>query len=315
MKIKGANILVTGGSGFIGSHITDLLVKRGANVKVLCRGNDLSNIEHLLNDKIELVKMDLRFLDDDVLDGVDAVIHTAGHTNLAKSSVNPWLDIESTTIGSLKLLKAMYSRKVSKIIFLSSGRVYGMPNYVPMDESHPINPVCAYGVGKVSIENYCNLLKRYGLNPTILRVFSVYGPRQVCKPGSTSGVVSIFADRMLRGEDIKVFGDGSLRRDFINVVDVAECVRFIIDKDYWNLTLNVGSGSFTTMKELAELIKDIAKSNSSIIYDKPLDYDVDNYANIDKLVGLGFKPRISLRQGISGYVYWLKLKLMDEGVI
>ncbi|MBI4769842.1 MAG: NAD-dependent epimerase/dehydratase family protein [Chloroflexi bacterium] len=215
-------ILVTGGAGFIGSHVADALIAAGHEVVIV--DNLSTGRESNLNPKAKFIKMDIR---DPRLDEVFAaerpeiVDHHAAQTAVSRSVAEPLFDTEVNINGSINLLECARRRGVRKFIYISTGgAVYGEPEYLPCDEDHPISPICPYGASKHTVEHYLFMYKElYGLDYTVLRYANVYGPRQ--DPHGEAGVVAIFAGRMLRGQPVTINGSGEQERDFVYVGDCA----------------------------------------------------------------------------------------------
>ncbi|MBI4305746.1 MAG: NAD-dependent epimerase/dehydratase family protein, partial [Chloroflexi bacterium] len=211
------NILVTGGAGFIGSHVVDAALSAGHSVAVV---DDMStgrpeNVNHLAR----LYRIDIR--DERALAEVFAreapqvVSHHAAQVDLRRSVADPLHDAKLNVLGSLSLLECCRKHGVKKVVYASSGgAIYGEPAYLPCDELHPIKPLSQYGVSKYTVELYLRVYaEAYGLRYSVLRYANVYGPRQV--PFGEAGVVAVFAYRMLRGEQVSIFGSGEQQRDFV----------------------------------------------------------------------------------------------------
>ena len=215
-------ILVTGGAGFIGSHVVDAFVAQGHEVVVVddLSGGRVSN----LNPAARFYKLDIR---DPALAEVfaaerpDVVDHHAAQMDVRKSVADPRFDADVNVRGTLNVLECTRQSGTRKIIYISTGgAVYGEPVYLPCDEDHPINPICQYGVSKHVVEHYLFVYRAlYGMQYAVLRYPNVYGPRQ--NPHGEAGVVAIFTGRMLAGEPVTIFGDGEQERDFVHVRDCA----------------------------------------------------------------------------------------------
>lgn len=312
MELKNKKVLITGGTGFLGSHLADKLLAEDYKVILMGRGTSLNNISHLLgNKKVEFVKGEITNADDvkKALDNVDIVFHLAAFTNVKESIIEPKKDFDTSVIGTVTLLEGMRRQKKDKLIYISAGRVYGIPKYVPVDEKHPICPVDPYGLGKYIGEEYCKFYGRnYGIKTIILRLFSVYGPRQIPKPNSTTGIISIFVDRVIKGEDIIIYGDGFLKRDLLHVSDFNNILLNLVKKNLWGNTFNVASGVVYKIKDIAELVINIVGAKKSkIVFRDSLTGDVNLYPDINKLKNaINFKPSIDLKDGIVDYVNWLR---------
>jgi UDP-glucose 4-epimerase len=215
-------ILVTGGAGFIGSHLTDRLLQLGHEVVVV--DNLTTGYRHNLNPRA-------RFYEASLLDASlgkifqrekpDIVNHHAAQNDVRRSNADPVFDAQHNIIGSIRLIQCCIEHGVKKVIYASSGgTVYGEPIYLPVDEAHPIAPISPYGISKHTVEHYLFLAASAGLNYTVLRYANIYGPRQ--HPHGGAGVVAIFAESMLRGVSPTIFGDGSSTRDYLFISDAVE---------------------------------------------------------------------------------------------
>ena len=227
-------ILVTGGAGFIGSHVVDAMLANGHDVVVV---DDLSTgRQQNLNPAARFYRMDIR---DPGLAAVfeherpEVVDHHAAQMDVRRSVAEPLFDADVNVRGTLNILELARTHGTRKIVYISTGgAVYGEPRYLPCDEDHPIDPICQYGVSKHVVEHYLYVYRHlYGLDYTVLRYPNVYGPRQ--NPHGEAGVVAIFTGRMLAGKPVTINGTGQQERDFVYVAD---CARANV------LALNKGSG-------------------------------------------------------------------------
>lgn len=243
-------ILVTGGAGFIGSHVTDAFVEAGHDVAVV---DDLSaGRRENVNPSAGFYQVDIRSSElMDVFREVrpDVVDHHAALANVRESFEKPILYADVNILGSLNLLECARQTGVSKVVYVSTGgAVYGEPDYLPVDEDHPIRPLCPYGTSKHSVEHYLSIYKRqYGLDYTTLRYANVYGPRQ--DPFGEAGVVAIFAERMLRGDVAVINGSGEQERDFVYVEDYARANVLALSAGSGQ-TYNLASGRGTSVNEI-----------------------------------------------------------------
>lgn len=251
-------ILVTGGAGFIGSHVVDLCIQHGFEVVIV---DDLSTgrISNL-NPAAKLYRMDIR---DNQLKEVfesekpDYVDHHAAQMDVRRSIVEPLFDADVNILGSINLIECARQFGVKRFVYISTGgAVYGEPEYLPCDEAHPINPICQYGASKHTVEHYLYMYKEnYGLDYTVLRYPNVYGPRQ--DPHGEAGVVAIFAGQMLRGDQVVINGDGEQARDFVYVGDCARANLMTIQASRGLGIINLGSGQGTTVNEIFEKLSHI----------------------------------------------------------
>ena len=250
-------VLVTGGAGFIGSHVADLLVAKDYEVAVI--DNLSSGSRHNLNPQVEFYQLDIR--SPEMFELVKslqpmAICHLAAQVSVRLSVEDPETDASINILGSLKLLEAAVKAEVKKVIFSSTGgAIYGEQDYFPADEEHPSRPVSPYGVAKLAIEKYLNYYKQeYGLDFVALRYANVYGPRQ--DPHGEAGVVAIFSQKLLSGEQAIINGDGTQTRDFVYVEDVARSNLLALEADYYG-ELNIGTGLETDINNLFQLLKNI----------------------------------------------------------
>ena len=252
------HVLVTGGAGFIGSHIVDACLDRGWRVSVI---DDLSTGDRRnVNPKAEFHEADLR--DPATMRIVerlrpDVIVHEAAQVDLRKSVADPAGDAEINVVASIRLLDAAVRLGVKKFVFASSGgAAYGEPLFTPQTEEHPLNPVSPYGCAKVAVEHYMNAFRQvHGLATVALRYANVYGPRQSAI--GEAGVIAIFADRMSRGEPVTINGDGGQTRDFVHVSDVVAANLEAIERDDVIGAFNVGTGIETSVNEIHRLLAKI----------------------------------------------------------
>lgn len=294
------NILVTGGAGFIGSHVADALIGQGHKVTIvdnLCTGS-ISNI----NPKARFYQLSIC---DRGLERVfeqekpQVVIHKAAQTVVARSEADPAFDAEQNILGSLNVILNCLKFGVIKIVYASSAAVYGDPGYNPVDEKHPLNPLSAYGISKHTIEHYLQLYgTQYGLNYVALRYSNVYGPRQ--NPKSEAGVVAIFASQMLKGERPTIYGTGDKTRDYIHVSDVVAANLRSIEVNV-NSIYNISTGIETSDQEIFNRLAGI------LGYEDAPKYAPVRKGEIYRICleclkakdGLDWRPRIALAEGLS----------------
>jgi len=251
-------VLVTGGAGFIGSHVVDLCLQHGYEVIIV---DDLSTgRESNLNPAAKLYQMDIR---DPKLKDVferekpDYVDHHAAQMDVRRSVAEPLFDADVNILGSINLIECAKRYGVKRVVYISTGgAVYGEPEYLPCDENHPINPICQYGASKHTVEHYLYMYKvNYGLDYSVLRYPNVYGPRQ--DPHGEAGVVAIFTGQMLRNDQVVINGDGEQERDFVYVGDCARANLMAIQASQGLGIINLGSGRGTTVNEIFEKLRGI----------------------------------------------------------
>ncbi len=252
-------ILVTGGAGFIGSHITDALVDAGHQVVVI---DDLSTGKPAnLNRAAQFVKADIR---DPKLSQLfereqfDAIVHQAAKANVREAMEQPILYADVNVLGSLNLLELARKHGVRKFIYASTGgAVYGEPQYLPADEQHPINALDPYGASKHHVEHYLYLYRaNYGLQYTVLRYPNVFGPRQ--DPFGEAGVVAIFTNQMLSRKPITINGTGEQQRDFVFVGDIAHANVLSLEKGDGEI-YNIGTGRGTSVNEIYDHLRELTE--------------------------------------------------------
>jgi UDP-glucose 4-epimerase len=244
-------ILVTGGAGFIGSHVVETYLEAGHDVVVV---DDLST-GHRANvpPQAKFYQVDIRRPElDDVFaaERPQVVNHHAAQMSVRISVERPLFDADVNVLGSLRLLECARRHGVEQVIYISSGgAVYGEPVYLPCDENHPVDPICPYGVSKHVVEHYLHLYRvNYGLRYLVLRYPNVYGPRQ--DPAGEAGVVAIFAGQMLDGRPVTINGDGTQERDFVYVGDCARANLAALDPAAPTGIFNLGSGEGTSVLEI-----------------------------------------------------------------
>lgn len=287
------SILVTGGAGFIGSHL----------VETLAADNDVVVVDNLSGGRREWVDDRATLIEGDVrneqtvaraVDGVDLIFHQAANVSVQRSVEAPVESHETNVDATLRLLEHARNED-ARFVFASSAAIYGTPEAVPIDESDPKRPTSPYGAEKHAADQYCRLYHDlYDVETVALRYFNVYGPRQ--RGGQYSGVIDVFLDQADRGEDITVHGDGAQTRDFVHVDDVvaANCLAAV------NGTLgeayNVGTGDSISIRALAELVRETTETTSDIVHVDAREGDIEqSRPSIEKIqAGLGFEPRRSL---------------------
>ena len=308
-------ILITGGAGFIGSHVADAFVALGHEVMV---------IDNLSSGKKENVPAAARFVLCDVTSdtAVEAVRtfrpeilnHHAAQVNVRASVADPQFDAQVNILGSLRLLEAARQNGVRKFLFASSGGAgYGEQERFPAEESHPIRPVSPYGAAKMSVELYLHFYRvQYGLEYTALRYANVYGPRQ--DPHGEAGVVAIFAERLLRGQTAIVNGDGEQTRDFVYVGDVVRANVAALERGE-GLSVNIGTGVETSVNTVFRTLRDLAESRQEEIHGPEmageqrrscLEYRLASYE-------LGWYPETSLEEGLARTLDFFREKIRKTG--
>ncbi len=292
-------ILVTGGAGFIGSHIVDAYIKEGHSVIIIddLSTGDIKNV----NPKAVFIRSDIRNPEiEDVFKEFqfDVVNHHAAQINVRRSLEDPIFDAQVNTIGSLNLLNFTAKYKVKKFIFASSGgAIYGEPEKFPITEEFKPEPLSPYGVAKLTVENYIKVFAQlYNFEYVILRYSNVYGPRQISK--SEAGVVSIFINQILEDKYCFVNGDGNQIRDYVYVGDVvrANIIALNSRSDYFN----IGTGVETSVNDLLDILGKILKKEIAHQHREPIPGEVfKNVLDASKARKiLNWVPEVSLMRGI-----------------
>jgi UDP-glucose 4-epimerase len=302
-RLKGKNILVTGGAGFIGSNLVDQL---SAENRVIVLDNlssgSLSNLEKSRG-RITLVKGDIRDkgLLKDLVAEVEFVFHLAANVGNVKSIEDPAFDMEVNVKGTLNLLEACLNSRIKRLVFSSSGAIFGEAKYLPVDEDHPLNPESPYGASKLAAEKYCYAFhKVHGLPITALRYFNAYGPRQ-----GTSGyanVIAIFFQRIREGKPLTTYGDGEQTRDFVYVGDIVRAnILAAISPQAIGEIFNIGTGQAASVNQLISIITELSGREQAVIRAAPRAGEVKHSrANIDKASRLlGYEPETDIRRGLS----------------
>lgn len=306
-------VLVTGGAGFIGSHIVGLLLGEGLTVRVL---DDLSTGKL---DNLPFLESGFEFMQGSVADktcvedacrDVDAVIHLAALVSVPASIEHPDQSAATNLLGFHNVLDVLRAQDFKgRLLYASSAAVYGVDvgQQALAEDVAPGNLASPYAQDKYSNEMYAQLYsKLYGISAMGFRFFNVYGPRQ--DPNSPySGVISIFMDRCFAGKDITIFGDGSQTRDFVYVTDLVKVLRLALDSNAQGV-LNIGTGEATEVSELAEQVKQVCEADVTINYQAERAGDIKySLANVSKLQQtLDFVPQTAIKTGLVGLKEWMR---------
>ena len=314
MQIKFNKALVTGGAGFIGSHLVDALLSNGCRVVVLddLSTGRLSNLEHL-KDNITFYKGDIRdrkTLDTAVKD-CEVIFHQAAMVSVPQTVENPVDSAMVNEVGTLSLLESSRKNKVKRVVLASSCAVYGDDPQLPKRETMVSKPLSPYAVQKLTGEYYARLYNDlYGLETVCLRYFNVYGPRQ--DPSSPySGVISIFMSKVVSKEAPVIYGNGNHYRDFVFVDDVVKAnLLAAIAEGASGEVFNIGTGKYVTIDRLWAMTCDLCSLNIKPEYKPPRDGDiVESVANINQAkTVLGFNPKYSFEEGLKVTFDWYKGK-------
>ena len=301
------NVLVIGGNGFIGSHVVDALLQSGVRVAVFDRGPEkfrppLSRVKYYFGSLRDRASLERPFAE-----GIDAVIHLASTSGPKISNDEPACDVENIA-ATLVLLDVCVKFGVKRIVFASSGgTVYGIPQILPIPESHSTEPICSYGIGKLTVEKYLQLYQHlHSTSCVILRLANPYGMRQC--PESAQGVIPIFMSRMLKGEPLTIWGDGSFVRDFVSVRDIARLFLCAVASESTGI-FNAGSGIGTSVNQLVNLLSSMLQIEPTVVRQSPRRFDIPAVVlNCQKAKDVfGWEPKITLNEGILEVARWLEL--------
>jgi len=303
--------LVIGGKGFIGSHLVDALLEKGINVRSFDRYGVVSlGIKYPENANFEQVDGD--FLNDSdiskALINCDICYHLISTTHPKSSNENPLYDVESNILGTVRFLSLAVLAGVRKIVFVSSGgTVYGIPTQVPTPETHATNPICSYGISKLTIEKYLDLFNRlYGINYAVLRVANPYGERQQTNRGQ--GAVAVFLHKALKEEEIEIWGDGKIIRDYIYIDDVISALVLVSEYSGPERIFNIGAGHGYSLNEILDFIDSLVAHPTKRNYLAARGYDVpSNILSIDRArTEFGWSPRIEFAEGLKRFICFLE---------
>lgn len=302
-------ILITGGAGFIGSHAVDVFIEKGYEVIIL---DDLSTgRESNLNPRAKFYKLDIRdpkIREIFAVERPDYISHHAAQMDVRRSVAQPLFDADVNILGSINLIECAKEFEVKHFVYISTGgAVYGEPEKLPCDESHPINPICQYGASKHTVEHYLFMYNvNYGLNYTVLRYPNVFGPRQ--DPHGEAGVVAIFTGKMMAGEPVTINGDGEQTRDFVYVGDCAYANYLAVTVDHQPGIYNLGWGRPTSVNNIFNTLAKVTN------YPHPANYGPAKvgetrhiYLDASKAKSdLGWFPTLTLEEGLTRTVAYFK---------
>ena len=295
-----ARVLVTGGAGFVGSHVVDGLLARGHDVLVV---DDLSTgTRSNLPPHVELIDLDVA--DDAFVSlaksfGPDVISHIAAQASVPVSMSDPKMDARVNILGGLNVLQAAKEADCEQVLYINTGgALYGDPDYLPCDEDHPIRPISGYALSKWTSECYFRMLLPDSIPLKVLRAANIYGPRQ--NPHGESGVISIFIRRMLDGGQVTINGDGEHTRDYVYVGDVVDAHDMAMSYGQ-SIAVNIGTGAGTSVNEVFQHLQGLTESDTPPIYGDPRPGDV-RHITLDPSRAkriLGWEPRVELNEGLT----------------
>jgi len=293
--------MVTGGAGFIGSHLVDAMINNGYEVVIV--DNLSTGFKKNINPKAKFFKMDIcdkKLTDVFRMERPQIVCHHAAQTVVTRSMSDPVFDAKQNILGSINVLLNCTESNVSKLIYASSGgAVYGEPQYRPVDENHPINPLSPYGISKHVVEHYLQLYgTELGLDYVVLRYANVYGSRQ--NPKAEAGVVAIFAMQMLGGKQPVIYGSGDKTRDYVHVSDVVAANLLALNKGRQAI-YNIGTGIETSDQQMFDTLAHLLRYKGHPQYAPVRKGEISRISleckNAQSV--LGWQPRFSLKDGLA----------------
>jgi UDP-glucose 4-epimerase len=303
-------ILVTGGAGFIGSHVVEQFIGRGFEVVIL---DDLSTGRASnLNPAARFYRMDIR--DPKIREVFEAekpdfVSHHAAQMDVRRSVAQPLFDADVNILGSINLIECAREFGVKRFVYISTGgAVYGEPERVPCEETDPINPICQYGASKHTVEHYLFMYHvNYGLKYTVLRYPNVFGPRQ--DPHGEAGVVAIFTGKMMAGEPVAIYGDGTQTRDFVYVSDCALANYLAVSVDHQPGIYNLGWGLPTSVNDIFSTLAKVTDYTLPAQYGPAKVGETKHiYLNAEKAKrDLGWSATVSLEDGLRQTVEYFRV--------
>ncbi|WP_292520003.1 SDR family oxidoreductase [Methanoculleus sp.] len=308
-----SKVVITGGAGFIGSHIAEEIAKEHEVVVIDNLDDYYSPGLKRQNLEIILANPNVRFIEGDITDlsllrrvidsDVEFVFHEAAQAGVRISVEDPFKPNNINVLGTLNVLKASLDAGVERVINASSSSVYGKVQYLPFDEAHPTMPVSPYGVSKLAAEHYYRVFYEvYGLPTVSLRYFTVYGPRM--RPDLA---ISIFTKKMLANEPITVFGDGNQTRDFTYIDDIVRVNRRLLETDAADgRVMNIGGGHRITVNDLIAHLREITGSTSRVVYSDKQKGDAEHtLADVELARNLvGYAPETTITDGLIRFVEW-----------
>jgi len=316
-------ILITGGAGFIGSHLSEKYTKEGHTV--ICMDNfmsgNLTHIRHLLDYRnFKLVKGDIRDFDllEKIMRDVDVVFHLAAQIHVDRSYIEPKLTYDVNVMGTQNVLEVARLYDAKRVIHASTSEVYGSALHVPIDENHPLNAPHPYGASKIAVDRMCYAyIQTYGMNISIMRLFNVFGPRQ--RDVGYGGVISIFTRRVLSNVPPIIYGDGLQTRDYTYIKDAVRAYDLVLNyNEPINEPINFGTGKEVSIIDLANKIIELCGKKGNI---KPVLVE-PRIGEVKRLIAdatkakdlLGWEPKYRLEEGLKDFIQWYKNYGFEERI-
>ncbi len=303
--------LVLGGGGFLGAHLVSKLLAAGHQVVSYGRH---ASYQNLISEGLDISCVTGDFSTEnrwnEMLEGVQVCYHLISTTHPKSSNLDPIADVSGNVLGTLRLLEAARNYSVRIVFTSSGGTVYGLVDDGLISEKHSTNPLCSYGITKLSIEKYLRLYNElHGVKSIILRIANAYGEGQ--RIDSPQGAVAVFMGRVLRGHTIDLWGDGSVVRDYVYVKDIVNAMLFASEYGGRSSIFNIGSGVGTSLEELLHLIERVTGQEADVVHHPSRGFDVPvNVLDIQKARDeLGWIPQTSLLDGLRNSEKWMRRQL------
>jgi len=306
-------VVILGGLGFIGSHLSRAMVQEGFRVRIFDKLYASRELIKDIEPFVEIIEGDVEKPQDvlDALSGGEIGFHLI-HTTVPGSSMqDPGYDVQSNVVSSVRWMSQFQRASIRRLIFISSGgTVYGIPQTNPITEDHPTNPICSYGITKLSIEKYVLLYGHlYGVDCRILRPSNVYGEGQ--KLNINQGLIGVFTDLILREEPIEIWGDGTVQRDFLYINDLISGILKLMEYQGPYEIFNISTGEGHSVLKIIEMLGEIFGKRPQLTFKPSRGFDIPiNVLSAKRLMEeTGWRPRTSLKQGIERYVRWLRKRV------
>jgi UDP-glucose 4-epimerase len=309
-ETKDTRVVLLGGAGFIGSHLAEELLSKGYRVRVFGKTTgDWSNIAAIA-DRVERVQGDFHNEVDvrRALEHCEIAVHLVASTVPATSNLNPFYDVETNLVPTLRMLDVARSLRVRRLCFISSGgTVYGRAATIPIPEDHPTEPLCSYGITKLAIEKYIALYRQlFGVDFVICRLSNPYGERQ--RTVGAQGAVAVFLARLFAGQPIEIWGDGSVVRDYVYVKDAVRAIRLVLEQNSDERIFNVGSQIGMSLNDLVRQIQQVTGKLPDVVHKPGRSLDVPiSILDTSRLRRVtGWAPEWSFESGLLNTWKWMQ---------
>jgi UDP-glucose 4-epimerase len=303
-------VTVLGGLGFLGSHLCRALLREGFSVRVVTRQFGSYELVSDIRSQLDVFETDIGQPEEvlDLISGSEIVIDLVHTTRPGSSMRDPVYDVTSNVVSHVQWLQKLARADVKRILFVSSGgTVYGIPEYSPIDEHHPTNPICSYGITKLVLEKYLAMYAELaGVEFTIVRPANAYGPGNRLNVGQ--GVIGVLADRALRGRPLEIWGTGEFRRDYLYVDDLVSALVGLVSYHGPHRVFNVSSGQGSSVLEVVDVLREVIGELPPVIHVPSREFDVrHNVLSSDRLRdATGWTAEVDLKTGVTRLIRWLE---------